>query len=129
MDTTASVRATGPTTPVVARPEPAPMRQTARTELPASETVVASAETADVRLDLSNIAQRSAEASRQAEVSRKLELDDDSKELVYRVSNERTGQVLQQIPDEALLRLRAYVQAQAARREQDGEAHKVERVA
>ncbi len=129
MDTTASVRATGPTTPIVARPEPAPMRQTARTELPSTEAVVASAQTADVRLDLSSIAQRSAETSRQAEVSRKLDLDDESKELVYRVSDQRTGQVLQQIPDEALLRLRAYVQAQAAQRDQDGEGHKVERVA
>jgi uncharacterized FlaG/YvyC family protein len=105
------------------------MRQTTRTDLPPSETVVASAETADVRLDLSSIAQRSAEASRQAEVSRKLDVDDESKELVFRVSDERTGQVLQQIPDEALLRLRAYVQAQTARRDHDGEGHKVERVA
>jgi uncharacterized FlaG/YvyC family protein len=56
-------------------------------------------------------------------------VDRDSKTLVYRVTDQRTGEVVSQVPDEVLLRLRAYVQAVTARRAGEGDGHKVERVA
>lgn len=129
MDTTASVRATGPATPVVSRPDPALMRQAVRTDLPPAEAVVASAEAPDVRLDLSRLAQQQAAQPQAKELARGVVVDHESKTLVYRVTDERTGEVVAQVPDEVLLRLRAYVQAVTERHAGQGGGHKVERVA
>lgn len=41
-------------------------------------------------------------------------IDPKTNEIVFRILDERTRHVIQQVPDQALLRLRAYVRAQAA---------------
>jgi uncharacterized FlaG/YvyC family protein len=38
-------------------------------------------------------------------------LDPHSREVIFRVRDERSGRVVRQVPDEALLRLRAYQRA------------------
>jgi len=107
------------------RQETAPVQGAVRTDLPATETVSASADTEAARLDLSAAARRvqvakaKAEAKSQAQqavdtIERSLAEDRDTREMVFKATDTRTGRVVLQIPDEALLRLRAYVAAQQA---------------
>jgi hypothetical protein len=42
-------------------------------------------------------------------------IDPQTREIVYRVLDARTKQVLHQVPDQALLRMQAYARAEAAR--------------
>jgi flagellar protein FlaG len=41
-------------------------------------------------------------------IKRRLEIDPKTKEVIFQVVNKETGEVLRQIPDEAMLKLRAY---------------------
>jgi hypothetical protein len=76
------------------------------TELPASQSVVASnagARTSDsnaVRVSISN-----------ASVSNQVVIDRDARSVVYQVVDNRTSQVVMQFPEEAVLRRRAYFHA------------------
>jgi hypothetical protein len=47
-------------------------------------------------------------------------IDPQTNEVVYRVLDTRTRQVLQQVPDQAMLRMQAYASAKAARALADG---------
>ncbi len=47
-------------------------------------------------------------------------IDPETREVVYRVLDARTEQVLHQVPDQALLRMQAYARAEAARALADG---------
>lgn len=78
------------------------------TELPAAQSVTAVGAGARVRSD--------ADAAG-ADVSRQAFFDRDAGAVVYQVVDARTNQVLQQFPDQAVLRRRAYFRAldQAAR--------------
>ena len=51
------------------------------------------------------------------EISRDVTIDPSTQELVFRTISERSGEVVQQVPDKALLRIRAY-----AREQRDAEA-------
>ena len=106
------------------RQETAPVQGAVRTDLPPTEAVSALADTEAARLDLSAAARRAQEAKTKAEtksqgdtIQRTLAEDRDTREMVFKATDTRTGQVVMQIPDEALLRLRAYVAAQQARRD------------
>jgi hypothetical protein len=48
-------------------------------------------------------------------------IDPETREVVYRVLDARTRQVLHQVPDQALLRMQAYTRAEAARALADGQ--------
>ena len=48
-------------------------------------------------------------------------IDPETREIVYRVLDAHTRQVLHQVPDQALLRMQAYTRAEAARALADGQ--------
>jgi hypothetical protein len=76
------------------------------TELPASQSVVASdagaraSDSGAVRVSISN-----------ASVSNQVVIDRDTRAVVYQVVDNRTSQVVMQFPEEAVLRRRAYFRA------------------
>jgi hypothetical protein len=76
------------------------------TELPASQSVVASdagaraSDSSAVRVSISN-----------ASVSNQVVIDRDTRAVVYQVVDNRTSQVVMQFPEEAVLRRRAYFRA------------------
>ena len=106
MDSGLTVRPTGAAAQQgYVRPEPAPARQTVATELAPSQSVTASADGAAARND----GQKS--PAQQAQTTREFILDPHSREVIFRVRDERSGRVVRQVPDEALLRLRAYPRA------------------
>jgi uncharacterized FlaG/YvyC family protein len=76
------------------------------TELPASQSVVASdagaraSDSAAVQVSISN-----------ASVSNQVVIDRDARAVVYQVVDNRTSQVVKQFPEEAVLRRRAYFRA------------------
>jgi uncharacterized FlaG/YvyC family protein len=112
MDTGLTVRPTGASAQQgYVRPEPAPAQQTVATELAPSQSVTASANSAATRNDGAK------SPALQAPTTREIVLDPHSREVIFRVRDERSGRVVRQVPDEALLRLRAYQRAIA-----DGEA-------
>jgi uncharacterized FlaG/YvyC family protein len=89
----------------IGRPEPTPARQTVATELPPSQSVTASAESGAARNEGAK------QLAGQAQITREIVLDPHSREVIFRVRDERSGRVVRQVPDEALLRLRAYQRA------------------
>jgi flagellar protein FlaG len=127
MDSATSARSIGVAALGAPRSLLAAVRQTARTELPADMTVTAAAPAENVKLDISTVgsAMRSIEDS----VRRATVLDPQTRQMVFRATDQRTGRVIQQIPDDALLRLRAYVKSEAARQSQASEGLKVEKIA
>ncbi len=132
-------RPTPPAAPTPATAGAQPVRTSVATDLPAEQAVTAVTDTAPARVEISRSAQTMQRlAQEQANLQQKLQrdeatlkretaMDEASRELVYRVTDERTGKVVQQIPDEALLRLRAYVDEQTRRSEP--EAGAVEKMA
>jgi len=100
MSTDFSVKPVGaPVATIVARPQPEASRDAVQTELPASQTTTATETPVAVRNDL---------ATQNPNLSRDIEIDRAAASIVFRVVDNRTGQVLRQYPDEARLRARAY---------------------
>ena len=103
MDTGLAVRPTsGATQTSIARPDPAPVRQAVATDLAPAQSVTASTNADAARND--------AQSAQESNV-RKIILDAHSREVIFQVVNEQSGRVVRQIPDEAMLRLRAYTRA------------------
>ncbi|MCK1745499.1 hypothetical protein IVA80_33245 [Bradyrhizobium sp. 139] len=73
-----------------------------QTDLPVSQTVTASDPSAAVRNDL----------PKNENVSRQVVFDQAAASFVFQVVNDRTDAVVNQFPDEAMLRRRAYFHAQ-----------------
>jgi hypothetical protein len=94
-----------PTTAVAAlvRPEPTPVRTAVQTTLAASRSVTAAA--GSDRLTGHDSARN---ALLQQQMTRELVIDSQTREVIFRLVDVRTGQVERQMPDAALLRLRAY---------------------
>ena len=90
-----------------ARQTSAPAQQTVRTELDPSKSVSASAAGDKARNELLS--------GRDAFLSRGLVIDPQTREIIFRVMDTRTRQVLRQVPDQALMRMRAYAKALAAK--------------
>jgi uncharacterized FlaG/YvyC family protein len=88
---------------VHARPAPAPVEQAVATELAAAKTVTAANTAAAARNN----------NARQDDYQRGFVLDPASREVIYRVIDVRSRQVVRQIPEKALLRMRAYTRALA----------------
>jgi flagellar protein FlaG len=127
MDSATSARSIGVAALGAPRSTLAALRQTARTELPADMTVTAGAAVENVKLDISTAG--SAMRSIEDAVRRATVVDPQTRQMVFRATDPRSGRVLVQIPDEALLRLRAYVQKEAARQSKASEGLKVEKIA
>ena len=89
---------------VVDRAPSAPVAQGVATDLSPAKTVTA-AETAQ---SLRNDVARSSDSYQRTVV-----LDPGTQDLIFRVVDMRTRQVMRQVPDEALLRMRAYSRALA----------------
>jgi hypothetical protein len=100
MSTDFSIRPVGaPVPPPVVRPQPDAAVNAVRTELPAPLTTTAP----DNSGAASNNPQPSAD-----QFSHDIIIDRAAAEIVYRVIDERTSEVISQYPDEVRLRARAY---------------------
>jgi hypothetical protein len=91
-------------TPVAQPASPAASSAIGTTELPASQSVTAADAGARTRDDTDSGASGTASDS----VSRQAFVDRAAGSIVYQVVDNRTNQVMQQFPDDAVLRRRAY---------------------
>jgi flagellar protein FlaG len=102
MDTGLTTRPTGSVAQTsYVRPDPAPAREAVATQLAAAQSVTAAGNTAAPH----NEAPRKAFAP---QTSRDVVLDAQSREVIFRVVDVRSGRVVRQVPDEAIMRMRAY---------------------
>ena len=90
------------------RLEPAAVRTAVAATLAPSQTVTAANDAAR------SGAHDSARNAAPTNVQREFVLDPQSREVIYRVIDVRTGQVQRQVPDAALMRMRAYTRAMAS---------------
>ena len=96
------------------RAEPPQQRQVARTELPEAQAVLAAADTSPIRIEQPTAEQRAVGALNRAidaaanQTTTRVDRDEATQELVFRRYSPTTGQVVQQFPEEAILRQRAY---------------------
>jgi flagellar protein FlaG len=120
MDAALSYRAMYPQPPAMPRAEAAvPVRHSVPTDLPQPDKSVpalaehSAQDGASTRPRLNSEMPRrlSDEVLREIEreVEREVEFDRDARTLVFTKRNGSNGQVIQQVPDERLLKLRAYV--------------------
>lgn len=84
------------------RTAPGAVTGAVRTELAPSQSVTAPANTGSIRNDL---------PLNQPDTARELIVDPAAREVIYRVVDVSSGRVVRQVPDEAMLRLRAYTRA------------------
>jgi uncharacterized FlaG/YvyC family protein len=104
-----TIRSAGPSALTdLARPTPVAARDGVATQL-ASEQTVAPAANADASRNDAASQNRNKETERQARQTR---FDPATAEFVYRVIDNETRRVVRQVPDQAMLRLRAYTRAQ-----------------
>jgi hypothetical protein len=89
----------------IVRLDSAPVREAVATDLAPAQSVTAANGAEAPRHD-------SAPAVQDGNV-RKIILDAHSREVIYQVLDVSSGQVVRQVPDEAMLRLRAYTRAVA----------------
>ena len=95
------VAASGNARPVIAVATPS----VTPTELPEAKAVNPSPEATPTRTDVRQTGDQSA-----SYITRGFVIDPQSREVIYRVMDTRTRQVLWQVPDQALLSARAYAQ-------------------
>ena len=107
-----------------------PIAGAVRTELPPEASVQQVAEVEAVRFDPSDGAHDRAklDAALRDMIDRRITIEPKTREVVYQTINRESGEVIRQIPDEALLRLRAYGREMREKAEQD-RTDGVERVA
>ncbi len=103
MSTDFSIRPVGaPVPPPVVRPQPDAAVNAVQTELPAPQTTTAP--------DNSGAANNNPQPTAD-QFSHDIIIDRAAAEIVFRVVDERTSQVISQYPDEARLRARAYLRS------------------
>ena len=119
METGLSVRQVQPSTGAAAYTEiAANPRSATRTELPQTQAVAPVAEPEPVQYDQTGEQQKlraklnSAIDAFEGRPTIKVEQDEVTRDLVFRKVSPRTGAVVQQFPDEAVLRQRAYAAQQ-----------------
>ena len=88
----------------VARPAPTPVLQAVPTELAAAKTVTASDTAGPARNDTTG-------RGNPNDYQQSLLIDPATREVIFRVIDVRSRQVVRQIPDQALLRMQAYTRA------------------
>jgi|SRR5215468_5086134 len=93
---------------MLVRPEPVPVRTAVATTLGPAKSVTA---TADARRPAGYDPARNQAAQPQPTTRDEVFIDPQTREVIFRVIDIRTNQVDRQIPDEALLRMRAYNRA------------------
>jgi hypothetical protein len=86
------------------RPEPIPVRQAVPTQLAPSQSVTATADASPTRNDAPHLAPAPTTAHN-------VFIDPATREVVYRVVNVPSGQVISQVPDPVELQLAAYTKA------------------
>lgn len=81
-----------------------------RTELPRSATVNGVLESSSARFEPSNDARDQAkrETALRDTIKRNIVIDPKTREIVYQAVDSKSGNVIRQIPSDAILRLRAY---------------------
>ena len=101
------------------------------TELPAASTVQQTGETEAVLFDAARSAPGAAlDAALSEFIRRHIEIDPRTREVVFQVIDRETGRVLRQTPDEAMLRLKAYMrELRAAEVDERGGAGRVQKLA
>jgi FlaG protein len=101
-----------------------------KTILPTAATVTATDNSQAPRFDSKRSNPNAAldEATRQA-IERHLVIDRETKSLVLKVTEEPSGKVVRQIPDEVILKLRAYVRELTSKRAPESDTPRVEKVA
>jgi uncharacterized FlaG/YvyC family protein len=104
-----------------------------RTELPPEAAVQQVNEAEPVRFEPTDGARERAAVERalQDVIKRRIEIEPKTREVVYQSVNQETGEVVRQVPDQALLRLRAYAREmrEAQERGAEGDVRRVERIA
>jgi uncharacterized FlaG/YvyC family protein len=114
METGSNIRPVQAASVAPVRAEPAQQRQVARTELPEAQVVLAAEDTRPVRFQQSNGEQKIIGALNRAidavsiQPTTRVDRDETTQDLVFRKYSPSSGQVIQQIPEEAVLRQRAY---------------------
>lgn len=88
-----------------ARPASAPVQEAVRTVLDPAKSVTATATGDKPRNDLLS--------GRDASLNRQFVIDPQTREVIFRIMDTRTRQVVRQVPDQALMRMRAYARALA----------------
>lgn len=107
MDTGLTTRPiAGQNTADIVRATPVPVENAVATELAPARSVTAVPSAADAR--------QNATAFGQNDLSHEVLIDPAAREVIFRVVDVSTGRVVRQVPDEALLRLRAYTRAVAS---------------
>jgi flagellar protein FlaG len=99
--------------PVVApahRPEPTVTAGAVRTELPKAASVQAPSRNSALRFEGRDDANRRAavEAAMRDVIERHTQIDPETREVIHQAVDRETGEVVRQVPDDALLSLRAY---------------------
>ncbi len=103
MDTAVTIKPTAIVAgAVLPRPDSAPVRQAVATELAAPKAVTAAVDSARPQ---------STTLQQQPMLTREVFIDAQTREVIFRVIDERSRRVVRQVPDQALLRMRAYNQA------------------
>jgi flagellar protein FlaG len=113
-------------TPAVAAPSAPPRADVLHagrgvaTELAPDASVQQPGETEAVRFDASRAGPGAAlDAALSEFIKRNIEIDPQTREVVFQVVDRDTGRVIRQTPDEAVLRLRAYVRELRAAEERN----------
>ncbi len=88
----------------ISRPAPAPVAQTVATDLPAAITVTAADSAASMRNNAPPLSNP---------YEYQVLVDPTTHDVIYRTVDERSRQVVRQVPDQALLRMRAYARSLA----------------
>ncbi|MBR0957404.1 hypothetical protein [Bradyrhizobium japonicum] len=102
MSTDFSIRPVGIPAPTqIVTTSNAAANEAVQTELPVSQTVAAADTNAPIRSDLQN----------HENISRQVVFDQAAASFVFQVVNDKTDTVVNQFPDEAMLRRRAYFHA------------------
>lgn len=116
MDSSLRVRSIGATRAGYTRPDSSPLRAAVLTELDPSQTVTAALDTPAATDD----APRNAPAPQP--MSPDVLIDAQAREVVFRAMAMRAGQALDEAPEEAMLKLRAYTRAERRKRQTGDEA-------
>lgn len=107
-----TVKPAGPSAAAIFdRPGDAPPRGAIATELPAQKSVAQPGRGDVPRNDVAREQHRGAFAAEGERQSRQTLYDDRLAQVIYRVVDRETKRVLRQVPDQAMLRLRAYSRA------------------
>lgn len=121
--------ATAPTAP--AREDVSHSARGVATNLAPDAAVQQVGKTEPVRFDASRAASGAAlDAVVSDFIRRNIEIDPQTRELVFQVVDQKSGRVIRQTPEEAILRLRAYIRDLRAAEAGEGDGvHRVEKIA